>query len=314
MNTPPKEKESIVSGLDPNIRKVMVAVDDSPASRAAIRYAAFLARQSAARVILAHVFVADVPTPAVSLGVAEDSIGKKTARQKRELAANTDVLDGIDHEQFSVAGPLGEAMRRSILKNSIDLLVLGSSGRTGFERLLHGSAAEEILRAVTCPVITIGPHAATRVRRLSTIQRVLVATDFGAASILAVGYAIRLTAKWSPVFTLLHVKKANEDRKTSVERARRNETELRQMFPNEAYEHSMRGVEIMLKTGEPAQQIIVSAKRMSADLIVLGARSSGPLHSISSHAKTAISARVIAEAECPVLTLHRNPHKVVIGN
>ena len=49
---------------------------------------------------------------------------------------------------------------RIIERNEIDLLVLGTHGRQGLAKMVMGSAAEEIFRRASCPVLTVGPKAA----------------------------------------------------------------------------------------------------------------------------------------------------------
>ena len=52
-----------------------------------------------------------------------------------------------------------------IQTHEIDLLVVGTRGRTGLEKFVLGSKAEDILRQATCPVLTVGPKIADRAKR-----------------------------------------------------------------------------------------------------------------------------------------------------
>ena len=73
-------------------------------------------------------------------------------------------LETISHHTYVREGDVWENLSDIILARNIDLLVVGTHGRTGVEKLLLGSKAEEILRLAPCPVLTVGPKIAGRAK------------------------------------------------------------------------------------------------------------------------------------------------------
>jgi nucleotide-binding universal stress UspA family protein len=73
-----------------------------------------------------------------------------------------------------------------------DLVVIGSHGRGGIQRLVLGSVAEKVLRLATCPVLTVRRGVRLVRRSRSPFETILCPTDFSAAANKAVAYAKRL--------------------------------------------------------------------------------------------------------------------------
>ena len=87
-----------------------------------------------------------------------------------------------------------------------DLLVMGTHGRGGFERLVLGSFAEKTLRKATCPVLTIPPAAEDPAAPVPVLlQRILCPIDFSPSSKKALTYALSLAQESAASLTLLHV-------------------------------------------------------------------------------------------------------------
>jgi nucleotide-binding universal stress UspA family protein len=191
-------------------------------------------------------------------------------------------------------------IRDVVKRNEIDLLVLASHGRHGIPRLVLGSVAEDVFRNVSCPVLTVGPDVKPCNNREMRIKKVLLATHFEAGS-TAPAYAAKLCNEFGAELTVLHVadeNKAAANGKTSKGLAQ----QLMSVVPPEAC--LWQKPECILKYGLPSVNILEVAQQMHADLIVLGARHPEPAK-INSHLPWATAARVIAEAECPVLTVRQ---------
>jgi nucleotide-binding universal stress UspA family protein len=187
-----------------------------------------------------------------------------------------------------------------VKRNEIDLLVLASHGRHGIPRLVLGSVAEDVFRNVSCPVLTVGPDVKPCNSREMKIKKVLLATHFEAGS-TAPAHAALLCNEFGAELTVLHVADENKiasNGKTSKELAQ----QLTSVVPPEVC--LWRKPACVLKYGLPSTNILEVAQQMRADLIVLGARHPEPAR-INSHLPWATAARVIAEAECPVLTVRQ---------
>lgn len=169
------------------LRKIMVASDFSDASRVALRRAQLIATAQEAELLLLHAI--DAGTPAPTLGdpaaaevVAADrsAIGILLEAERRELTGR-----GLAAAQLRLDGPPGKVVPQTAAALAADLLIVGSHGRTGLERVVLGSVAEKILRASTVPVLVArGPAEAFR--------RILVATDFGEEAERALQLALEL--------------------------------------------------------------------------------------------------------------------------
>lgn len=141
------------------IRKILVPVDFSDPSRDAMRFACDLAKRYEASVTLLHVY--QVPGYALPEGyilagpetVAElmSAIDKGMAGVKREAEA-----EGVRDVATSVVQGVAFAeIVRAAREGMIDLIVMGTHGRTGLKHALLGSVAEKVLRKAPCPVLTV---------------------------------------------------------------------------------------------------------------------------------------------------------------
>jgi nucleotide-binding universal stress UspA family protein len=121
------------------LRRILLATDFSDASDAAGRTAVALARQCDAELTIVYV-VPPVTDPSPSEG-----IGALAAELAPGLAVKTEVLSGIPTRKIA------EYARRQ----GIDLIVMGSHGRSGLSRALLGSVAEGVVRRGPCPVLVV---------------------------------------------------------------------------------------------------------------------------------------------------------------
>jgi nucleotide-binding universal stress UspA family protein len=145
------------------IRNVLVPTDFSDTAAAAVDYGRTLAEQFSATLHLVHVV---------------DDVALKTIAAEGFASYMPDLQRAIDDsarkQLDAVAGRSGAAsatIRRVIMSNqaaeaivtyaasaAIDMIVIGTHGRTGVSRLLYGSVAERVVRTAPCPVLTV--HAA----------------------------------------------------------------------------------------------------------------------------------------------------------
>ena len=113
-------------------------------------------------------------------------------------------LDGLTivQEQIEAASP-ADCIVDYTSSADVDLVVMGTHGRRGVDRLLMGSVAEEVVRRAPCPVFTIrsdGNHVPYR-----AVRRILVPLDFSDASSAALAHAKELAQTYGAQLDLLHV-------------------------------------------------------------------------------------------------------------
>jgi nucleotide-binding universal stress UspA family protein len=147
---------------DADWKSICCPIDFSDASRAAMEVAADLARRTGATLTLLHAY----PVPGYTFPdgsvVASSRMLQELAdqaarhvgdwkRQAQELGAPT------VNAETRVGEPAGEIVSYA-RERGVDLLVLGTHGRTGLEHALMGSIAERVVRRARCPVLTVHPQ------------------------------------------------------------------------------------------------------------------------------------------------------------
>jgi nucleotide-binding universal stress UspA family protein len=131
------------------IRRILVPLDGSDRSRAALPEARRLARAHGAELLLLH--VVGVPTASSS---ADDTIMTRT-EARGYLEALSPEAAGVSSRTVLGTGKPGAAILRAIKREGADLVVMSSHGRSGVARWILGSVAEEVLRGCECPVLVL---------------------------------------------------------------------------------------------------------------------------------------------------------------
>jgi nucleotide-binding universal stress UspA family protein len=281
------------------LKNILFATDFSAASDGAAPIAIEIARRYGAKVYGVHVnsfdvYTAAAPTAWAAMAEAAERENKEDARRLSEQ------LEGIEHEVVIGEGNIWEVMSDLIQKREIDLVVLGTRGRTGIEKVLLGSVAEEILRQSPCPVLTVGPHVNLWSDKEPKMREILYATDLEAEYPVATPYALSMAQENQAHLVLLHVieePKAGElvDSPEVVDLKKRKlqhlVTEQAGLWCDPSY---------IVEQGPVAEKILDVAKRRRTDLIVLGAR---PAKGLATHLNMGTVQKVVSQATCPVLTV-----------
>lgn len=285
------------------LKNILFLTDFSEPSAVALPYAAMIARAYGAKVTALHVIVPSVDTymtsemSATLLDAQEDAAKTEMGRVEAEFA-------GLPRET-TVERNVGvwPALSTILQKGESDLIVLGTHGRTGMKKLVLGSTAEEIFRRASVPVLTIGPAVRTGGHNGGRFQCVLFATDFNSVSSIAASYAVSLAQENQSRLVLLHVLptpkagKGNKSVDLSVAEALHRVEDL---LPRDA--ELWCRPELVVEHGQASGQILATAERCGADLIVLGVRGMDTLTGLVTRAERATAYEVIAHAPCPVLT------------
>jgi len=141
------------------IRRVLVPIDFSDASYEAIRHATEIAQTYGAEINLLHVIEEVVYPSAYGLGDAyfpTQNVIKKVEETLADMAR-----DEIGYEHIMISAIVGYAPLSIIdytQKNEIDLIVIATHGRSGFDRMLLGSVAERVIRRAPVPVFIVKPE------------------------------------------------------------------------------------------------------------------------------------------------------------
>jgi nucleotide-binding universal stress UspA family protein len=298
------------------LQHILCPTDFSEFSTRAFRHARALAGWFDARLTTAHVIPILIPAwgdppyfPApvpVGAAVRDDAAKELSAfvdpAEQQRIAVDTLLLEGDPAREIErVANAL-----------PADLLVMGTHGRGGFERLVLGSVTEKLLRRAPCPVLTISGAIGPAREEEVFFKRILCAADLSESSPLTIDFALSLAEENDAELLLLH---ALEDVRPALlgvrlavalpdlDLVRENlEREASKQLQNAVPEEARRSCDVRERVvvGRAYKEILRVAEAERADLIVMGTHGHGPIEqwffgSTSHH--------VVREASCPVLTV-----------
>ena len=286
------------------LKNILYLTDFSGPAELALFFAKAIAREYDGRITAVHIltpppYVYTTPeATACSIEALEKFAQIEMERVEGQLA-------GLPHETLvfrrtSVWPGLSDAIERC----SADLVVLGTHGRTGAQKLLLGSVAEEIFRRVRVPVLTIGPRVKHDDQGSVRFQRILYATDFTSESLNGAPYAISLASENRAQLILLHVIHGRAESR-ELRRGQLSVAEimhrLHEIVPDEV--ELARRPAAVVEFGDPRKAIVQAADERGADLIVLGIRERAGHFGSATHLENTTAHNVVAHAACPVMTV-----------
>jgi CPA2 family monovalent cation:H+ antiporter-2 len=294
------------------IRRILCATDFSDHSRHAFGQAVALAHWYEAEITLLHI-IPRVPSatafPPVVNPLTLDPISRSRILEELRRFGQPAAAAGVRFEAVLRDGGAAPQILEVARTLPADLLVLGTHGRGGFERLVLGSVAEKVLRKADCPVLIVPPPEADAATPSPLFAKILCPVDFSPSSVKALEYALSLAQEAKASLTVLHVvewspaEEVREHRHFDAPAYRRYLEEeasrlLRAAVPEEARlwcETSER-----VATGKAAIEIERAAREEKADLIVMGVQGRGAVDLMLFGSTTH---HVIRESHLPVLTI-----------
>ncbi len=288
-----------LSTKDVHFKRVLVGTDFSKPANHALNMAIAISQIFGSELFLVHAVTPIVygdgqnPIPAevftAELEAAKDGMTKLVASDPRltGLRVNTTVAS---------AGAV-DLMEQVAKEEKVDLLVLGSHGASGIERLLLGSVAESVLRRTSKPVLIVGPNS--HIER-HPFRSILFCTDLDIGNLRAAQYASALAEGSDGRLTLLHVVEDNV--KTPGAKSDLDESHLQHqllsLLPADAKVFCK--PKIRIEYGSPSQVIPGVAESEAASLIVVGLRGRP---SMADHAPWSVLSHIIRDAKCGVLAV-----------
>lgn len=286
------------------LNSLLLATDFSSEAEKAGLYAAAIAKRYGSEVRVIHVMdltaAFKTPDAGICMDIFRRSGEEKLAGTRARLAsagvqAETILQEGLDTAKGIV---------RAADENGVDLIVSGTKGHGALARLALGSVAEQLIHHAECPVLTTGPNVKPPGPH-GLFQRIVCATDFSAEAAKAARLAFSLTRSGDGRMFLCHVlprlDRSRYDKSHPFDEQKLTEQfqgELQRMIPGIARERCE--PECVVDDGYAADGILLLARRVDADLIVLGTRRSS--HWFTS-IRAGIAFDVIRAADCPVLTV-----------
>jgi len=146
-------------------RRILYPTDFSENAAAAWPVALQMAEQLGAVLFLLHVAPGPSPTPETFLAAEQwrEIIAAQRTEAEAELRALVSNAPDVKAEILVTRGVPFLEIVRVAAERKVDLIVMGTHGRTGLAHALLGSVAEKVVRMAACPVLTVR-HAATRVQ------------------------------------------------------------------------------------------------------------------------------------------------------
>lgn len=298
-----------------SVKNVLFATDFSATSEAALPYAVAICRRFGATLHAAHV-LSDAALLMMTGGVDYVSMGTLYEDAHTEAKGKLDQiamrLGEIPHRNHVRHGLVWKNLAGIVTENDVDLIVVGTHGRTGLGKLLLGSVAEDILRHAPCPVLTVGPKVSGHARLPALkstgrevapveleLNQIVFATNFAPNAAKAARTAVRLAQEFRSRLTLMHVIEDYVELGSRLKPIEDGLRGLQELVPADAA--LQYPPERAMEFGSATECILRIAEEQEADLIVLGARAVAELG--STHMPWTTTHYVLARAHCPVLTV-----------
>jgi nucleotide-binding universal stress UspA family protein len=289
------------------IERILCPVDFSESSVIACDYAQLLAWHYHAKLYLQHAVDFILPPYAyyAPASYLADTLQELRADAQKELEkfVKTHARNGVQPECLVHEGDAMYAILTFAEEQMVDLIVMGTHGRKGFDRATLGSVADKVLRKARCPVLVVRKPGPDRVapegaQSLVELRKIIFCTDFSAPSHRALDYALSAAAEFDAELTLLHVLENLPNAANIEEEITSATKQLEKLIPSEGVKPGK--IKTLVRIGTAYQQIIELALETKADLVIMAVRGRNALD-LAVFGSTTY--RVIQLGPCPVLAV-----------
>ena len=303
------------------LQRILCPIDFSDFSRRALDHALVLAHWYQSTVTLLHVreialFAAYAPGSGVVPSAMLTPDDRQAILSSMKRLAESEAGPGAPIDFQIAEGHVADAIVAQAMDARSDLIVLGTHGRSGFERLVLGSVTEKVLRKAACPVLTVPKALGDVVPASPLFKRIVCAIDFSDCSIHALEYACSLAQEADAHLTVLHVIEVPSNlpvdaHETTLagphslkEYIAATESDRRARLAETVPDHVRASctVDTVLTSGSPYREILRVASEPACDLIVMGIHGRQPAD-VLFFGSTAH--HIVRRAACPVLTLQQ---------
>jgi nucleotide-binding universal stress UspA family protein len=264
----PGGQQRVEAGVDINgplqIGRILLPVDFSERSAGAARYAVDLAKRFDAKVTLLHVLATPRRTP----GDLSSEDGSLTLEQRRVEHAVSELLRTGPFRRKSVLGDPAKQIVEHARSESADLILIPTRGRRRWGSLLTGSVTASVIRHAHCPVWT----DVENVPKPSGMRNVLCALALAPRSAEVLKFASQIAARFAARLSIVHSSVAFVDSPgayyySDLSAARR--AWARQDI-GALQESAGTVADVWLEAGSPERAVTAVARRIRADLLVIG--------------------------------------------
>lgn len=259
----------------PNSHHILVAMDFSPYSAAALKQAVWLARKTGASLVLTH----SIPdfSQSVFWGPSEREMNQRKLHDRsetemRRVIAELNAMD-LDVKFHTLVGEPFVEITRVVQAEGYDMVLAGTRGAGKWEQFFVGSTAKRLIRKCPASVWIV------KAEHLVPPKVVLAATDFSDVSLKAVREGLKIAEQSDAEFHLLHIIDSKDVPEDLISRIPEGSS-LRQEINEEAKRRldafvasldvDRTQIQSHLSWGTPWQEIRRISKHQAADLIVIG--------------------------------------------
>lgn len=280
------------------MRRILFATDFSSYDTAVFQQACKLALAYQAKLIITHV------DDAHSSGESDH-----LASQQELSKFIPDDLE-IEYQHILRTGDPTQIMLDLEREYDVDLIVLGTHGRKGVQRLLSGSVAESIIRSSTCPVATVRQVRPSK-NQDESIQnpglKILVPTDFSVHSYVALDFASTIAVAIDAAITILHVDGSTDKSTEKIREGISSWSQHRELLWEQLRKVQPRedGIQVdyQMLNSPATNSIIQFANENNYDYIVLGTHGRS---GVGRALLGSVAEYVVRNANCPVITVKPN--------
>ena len=304
------------------IKKILFPTDFSECANQALCHATFLAQKFESDLIMLHTIVMYEDDPHNPDQRFPDLV---KCYESMEVVANTRMDTSVDKEtkdkiNITKVNVRGISPSATIIEyaeeNEIDLITIGTHGRTAVSHFLLGSVTERVVRSAPCPVLTIGPEHGAETKSMM-YERILVPVDFSEPCKNAVRYAVSLGRIYGAELDLLHVVEGwihpafyttwDKSILDFMPDIKSRTVEAIDEFVAD-FELDALNVKKYVVEGKPHAHIVDFAEERNADLIVIATRGLG---AIDHFLLGSTAEKVVRRAPCPVLSVKQREHEFI---
>ena len=295
------------------IKRVMCPVDFSTCSLNALNHALKIAPLIAEELHIFHAIILyedssyqpddRLPENIISYDLIEEISNQKLEKISRDNEKLDLKIVTANSRGFSA----GDEILNYASENDIDLIIMGTHGRTAISHLLLGSVAEKVVQMANCPVMTIREN----VKEFFKHGKILVPVDLSEYSKLALAHALQIAESFNLSITIFHSFEVRVHPAFYVTgeaslfeidaQLRERALKALENFRNE-FDYPNVKTEYALAEGAAYQEIVDFVEKQPHDLIVMGSHG---LKGIEKFLLGSTTEKVIRSAPVPVLTIKK---------
>lgn len=285
-------------------RKILIATDGSEASEKAADFGIETLKFEGAKVYAVYVIdtasYGSVPMDEKKLKRIEqlEEMGRKATSYVERKAKDA----GMEAESIVLQGNPAEEIVDFAEEQRVDMIVVGSLGKSGIKRFMLGSVSEKVVRRAKIPVLVVREH-----KEEKPYKQILIAADCSKATEKAVDFGIEIArlngAKVyavhviDPIFNDLMEEAWAENAYEQFKKIGREAVS----YVEEKGKAAGMEVESAVLEGNPAEKIVDFAEEQKVDMIVVGSLGKSGYEQF---AIGSVSAKVLRNAKVPVLIVH----------